>query len=99
MTNAIGVTTKKNNSAKTIGLTIFEITAPIFSQSLLSVDRREGATIPRNNRTAPGAKIKNETGGTAAARKAFAAPIAINMVPTEHPHARSLPAWAGQSAR
>ena len=50
ITNTIGVTTRKNNGAKMIGLPIFEITAPSFNQSLCGVDEHEGATIPRNNR-------------------------------------------------
>jgi len=99
MTNAIGVTTRKNNIAKITGFTTKARTAPIFNQNLLSRDRRAGATNPKATKPMPRAKINNDTRVTAAAINAFAAPIASNTVPSVHPNARSLPTAVGASSR
>jgi hypothetical protein len=98
MTNAIGLTTRKKSSAKMTGFTTFAIAVPTFNQSLLSVDKREGAIIPSNNSKAPEAKIKHTTEEIAPAANAFVAPMTINMLPTVQPNARSLPASVGSSA-
>ena len=82
-----------------MGFTTFAITVPAFNQTLLSVDNREGATIPSNNSKAPEAKIKHTTEEIAPATNAFVAPISINMPPTVQPNARSLPALVGSSSR
>jgi hypothetical protein len=99
MIKAIGVTTRKNKSANTIGFTTFAIMALSFDQILLSTDRREGAKIPNNNSTVPTANIKHATGSSAPAANPFAAPITIKIEPTVQPNARSLPAPTGSSSR
>ena len=99
MTNAIGVTTRKNNIAKITGFTTAARTAPIFNQNRLSLDRRAGATNAKATNPTPRAKINNETAVTAPAINAFAAPIASNTVPSVHPNARSLPTGVGASSR
>ena len=82
-----------------MGFTTFAIAVPTFNQSLLSVDNREGTTIPSNNSKAPEAKIKHTTEEIAPATNAFVAPISIKMLPTVPPNARSLPASVGSSSR
>jgi hypothetical protein len=82
-----------------MGLTTFAMRVPTFNQSLLSVDRRDGATIPSNNSRAPAAKNRHATGATVPATNALAAPITINMLPTVQPNARSLPASVGSASR
>jgi len=96
ITNAIGVTTKKKSSAKILGFTTFAIAAPTFDHPRLSTDKREGATIPSKNSKAPAVKIKHTTQEIAAATNIFIVPITINIVPTVHPNARSLPYSVGQ---
>ena len=82
-----------------MGFTTFAITVPTFNQTRLSVDNREGATIPSNNNKAPETKIKHTTEEIAPATNAFIAPISINTPPTVQPNARSLPASVGSSSR
>ena len=82
-----------------MGFTTFAITVPTFNQTLLSVDNREGTTIPSNNSKAPEAKIKHTTEEIAPATNVFVAPISIKMLPTVQPNARSLPASVGSSSR
>jgi len=80
------------------GFTTLAIAVPTFNQSLLSVDNREGTTIPSNNSKAPEAKVKHTTEEIAPATNAFVAPISIKMLPTVQPNARSLPASVGSSS-
>ena len=82
-----------------MGFTTFAITVPTFNQTLLSVDSREGATIPSNNSKEPETKIKHTTEEIAPATNPFVAPISIKMLPTVQPNARSLPASVGSSSR
>ena len=82
-----------------IGFTTFAITVPTFNQTLLSVDNREGATIPSKNSKEPETKIKHTTAEIAPDTSAFVAPISIKMLPTVQPNARSLPATVGSSSR
>jgi len=63
--SAIGVATRKNSCASMMGLTTFATAPPTFNQSLLGVDKCEGAAIPSNSSRAPAAKIRHTTGGTA----------------------------------
>jgi hypothetical protein len=98
-TKAMGPTTRKNSTASMTGLTTFAIVVPSFNQSLLSMDKREGATIPSNNSRAPAAKIRHATGVTASATNDLAVPITMNTLPTVHPNARSPPASVGSTSR